>query len=554
MSGSDKPYYQEPWFEYAFLGGCFLLGYLLFKGLMPPFNVNGDIVQTLAMARLLAEGRVLDAFMQFNMPPVYPILLALVIKIRHSMDLRLLVDGFYMLNFVLYMASVTLVYYFVRRQIHKPYIFAITALYALSPFTFDMIWSLDAKMTYMVFSIATLLAIDISISQTSALGSYLSRKEFSICGSLLGLSILTIQVGYALLAAFLCILVKRLGLKRSLSTIGMLLLFLSPFIGRDIFCAIRRPDPFIRPTLSVLRDVNRYGLIDMVRIYADRSVNTIADNAVGNLNLHSFDEVVSESNPTGPSNIDISQKTWGRWLLAVLAISGAVYGLYLYTGIGPIYLCIYTITSLVLLPFHAMPLSLVLPLLLFCLYYGIHRTADWFRPLHFSSSKFLGPVLTVWILLCSFSAHLADAHGNGASLFRGGGNRETPRLMYFNVARKPEGRLEEAQTETSHRRASEWLKKHLLPQALRKKSSESKRNIKESATEHALDEEGSTGEDVGQFDYLVEESDHKLSKSDLSKRMSSQTSPQASHGLQLVYEDAPGKIRIWRINSDKNSQ
>ena len=542
---SDRPYYQEPWFEYAFLGGCFFIGYLLFKGLMPPFNVNGDIVQTLAMARLLAEGRWLDAFMQFNMPPVYPILLAIVIKARHSMDLRLLVDGFYMLNFTLYMSSVVLVYYFVRRQIHKPYIFAITALYALSPFTFDMIWALDAKMTYMVLSMATLLAIDISISQTSALGSYLSRKEFSICGSLLGLSILTLQVGYALLAAFLCILVKRLGLQRSLSTIGMLLLFLSPFVGRDIFCALRRPEPFVAPTMSALRDINRYGLVDMVRLYADRSVNTIADNTVGNLNLRSYDEVVSASNPSGPSSIDISQKSWARWLLAILAITGAVYGLYLYTGVGTIYLCIYTITTLVLLPFHSMPLVLVLPLLLFCLYYGIYRTADWFRPLHFSSAKILGPLLTVWILLCSFSAHLADAHGGGASLFRKATSRQAPHLMYFNVAHKPEGRLEEAQTETSHRRASDWLKKHLSP--VRKRAIELKQAVKEkTVAQPSQDDE--TADDSGRYDYLVEESDNKLTSTN-PPGMSPST-----HGLQLVYEDAPGKIRIWRINPDKKPQ
>jgi hypothetical protein len=547
---SDRPYYQESWFEYAFLGACFFIGYFLFKGLIHPFNVNGEIVQTLAMARLMAEGRWLDAFTQFNMPPVYPMLLALVIKSRHTMDLRLLLDSFYMLNFSLYMASIVLVHYFVRRQIHKPYIFAITGLYALSPFTFDMIWGLDAQMTYVVLSMGTLLAIDISISQSSALGSYLSRKEFSICGSLMGLTLLTMQVGYTLLAAFLCILIKRLGLKRSLSTIGMLLMFLSPFVGRDIFCAIRRPEPFIMPTMSALRDINRYGLVDMVRIYTDRSINTITDSTIGNLNLRSYDQVVSESNPSGPSSIDISQRPWARWLLAILAITGAVYGLYLYTGIGTIYLMIYTITALVLLPFHSMPLSLVLPLLLFCLYYGVYRTADWFRPLHFSSAKILGPVLTGWILLCSFSAHLADAHGGGA-FFRRAARRPdpTPQLMYFNVAHKPEGRLEEAQTETSHRRATEWLKSHLSPRS-RKKAQETQEahRMKIVGTEAKDTETKTEGEEPGRFDYLVEESDNKLTTTN-PPGMSPST-----HGLQLMYEDSPGKIRIWRINSDKQTQ
>lgn len=546
MSGSGKPYYQETWFEYAFLAGCFLLGYLLFKALMPPVSIDGDIIQTLAMSRLLTEGRWLDAFAQFNMPPVYPALLALVIKIRHTTDLPLLIDSFYALNLGLYMASLALVYYFAKRQIHKPYSFAITALYALSPMTLGMLWSLDSQITYVVLSLGTLLAIDISLSQSSSQGSQLSRKEFSICGGLLGLSILTRQVGYTLLAAFFFILIKRHGLKKALSTLGILLLCLSPFVGRDLFGAVRSPGPYLASTATFMQGIGRYGLLSMVQSYADDSVRAIADYTVGNLNLKTFDEVADMTNTSGPSSVKIAQKVWGRWLLAFLAITGAIYGLYQYTGIGSIYLCTYTLTALVLLPRHGLPLSLVLPLLLFALYYGISKTAQWSKPLHFSSSKVLGPLITAWILLCSFSEHLAGKHG--ASLFRYL-NRHTPsqqhHLMYMSVARKPETRLEAAQTETAHRRASEWLKRNL---ATKTPESVARRAVPVSGEPTAdsppLPTEDSTAAGSLRSDYLVEESSGKITPM-------KPGALQSAHGLQLVYEDVAGKIRIWQINSDR---
>lgn len=537
MSAGAKPYYLETWFEFVFLAGCVALGYLLYKGLMPAIEINAETIQTMAMAKLFADGRWIDAFSRFNMPPIYPLLQALVIKIKHTTDLPRLIDGFQLINLICYALSVGLVHYFVRRQIHKPYIFAITALYALSPLTLNMAWTLDPQMAYMVLSMATLLVIDVSLSKDSALGGQLSRGEIILCGALLGLSILTRQVGYTLLIGFFFILIKRFGLKKSLSVVGTIMLCLSPFVGRDLFYAARSPESYIGNSTQLLRQAGRHGVLRIVESYADQAVFTIANHTIGNLNLSSLDEVAQTPKRSGPSQIEISKKPWGRWLLAFIAITGAIYGLYQYTGVGTLYLCTYTLTALVLVPQTGLLLSPVLPLLLFSLYYGISRTGQWLKPLHISSSKILAPALTCWISLCSFTTHLAQARGvfgnpNAAGL------DHTPRLMYMNTATEPENRLEEEQTKTSHRKAMDWLQEHTPSTARLGRPTQDVASLSHEESKEAQEQ---WKNELGQYDYLLEEGASKL----VPMKGKNAHSPS---GLKLVYEDVPGRIRIWQVN------
>jgi hypothetical protein len=561
---SGRPYYQEDWFEYGFIGACFMVGYLLFKGLMPYDTVSTDTIQNLAMAKLFADNRWLEAFSQFNLPPIYPLLMALVIKSRHTTDLPMLLSSFQMLNLFLYGISIILVHYFVRRQIEKPYIFAITALYALAPPTLNMLWSLDSQMAYMVASMATLYAIDYALSPDSHLGGLLSQRELEFCGSMIGLSILTHQLGYLLLLAFFAILYKRFGVRKGLSVLGTLLLCLSPFIGRDVFGAIRTSDTYFASSRMFFQQANRYGFINATEDYADRVVYAIAHQAVGNLNLTTLDRVApSRSQPTGPNRIALARTTWARWLLAILAITGAGYALYLYTGVGTLYLCIYTLTALVFLPQYNLSLAPVLPLLLFSLYFGILKAGDWSRPMNIPAARILGTVLTGWILLCSFSEHLAHARGGLSGMIR---RAQTGKIMYMNTSRKPENRLEVAQTDSAHRRVNDWLKKHTETSSTDLQETDEtprKRRGRNKGREDYIDlsaDEGEgesdvvtlTGEDgkpgggrwtfgPEQSDYIVEENSNRITPLEKSGV------PPSRRGLKLVYEDVQGRIRIWQI-------
>jgi hypothetical protein len=535
---ADRPYHEETWFEILFIAGSFFAGFMLFRGLMPPIEMGPDAIQTVAMAKLFSEGRILDAFARFNLPPVYPLLMALVIKIKHSTELPKLVEGFHTLNLILYFLSIGLVHFFVRRQIPKPYTFIITGLYVLAPATLGMVWAINPQMIYMVLSMASLIAIDISLSKESALGGQLSRGEIILCGICMGLSILSWQVGYTLLVAFFFVTVKRFGLKKSGLILSVIILCLSPFIGRDLFYVLRSPQPYVGPTVSIVESMASQGFFRTVEAYADRIIVNVTDHALGDLNLASVDRLAQTPKASGPSRIDVEQKPWVRWVIAIVAITGAIYGLYQYTGIGTLYLCTYVVTALALLPNAGLDLAPVLPLLLFYLYFGLLRMGQWFQKLDMPLlTKVAVPVLTGWILLATFTSHL--------SLFRSGGHRKInghkPKIMYMSTAKDPETRLQQAQTGSAHRRAMDWLKEHTepdakvatpRPEAMSRLTGTDGKKAPDEAEQKQLQSE------LGQYNYLVEEGASKISPAQANK----------GNGLKMVYEDVPGKIRIWQVN------
>jgi hypothetical protein len=547
-----KPYHEEDWFEYALLGACFLLGYLLFRALMPDATVSMETWNVLTMGELFSEGRFYEAFAGSNIPPLCPLLMALLIKLRHAFDPPSQIECFKILNLVLYGVSIAQVHYFVRRQIEKPYAFAITALYALAPPTLNMLWSLDSQMTYMVVSMATLMTIDWALSPGSELGGWLSQKEVEVCSLMLGLTILTHQIGYALLLAFFCILAKRFGFSKSLSVIGVILLFLSPFIGRDLISAVRSYQTYTGPSQTLIGQTKRRGPLKVIQLYADRSSYALAKQTIGTLNLSSLDrQAASVPNPSAPNSFNVANFNWVRWMLAGLAVMGAVYGLTLYTGIGTSYLTIYVLIALVLLPHFNISLAPVIPLLLFSLYFGVRQLGVWFQDSPVPISRFLSNILTGWILLCSLSEHLALAQGGFSGMLK---NMHRQRVIYMSTAQKPINRLDAAQDESAHRRVNAWLKRHSLHRRSRRDQEEQlvdsvqPLTLSDPKAANATPSSDSSKEissetptvPTPQSDFLVEENSQKL-------RPLKQGSSPASQGLKLVYEDVHGHIRIWQV-------
>jgi hypothetical protein len=538
MPSGGKPYFEETWFELLFMGGCFLSAYLLFQMLMPSVAMSGDTVQTVAMAKLLAEGRLIDAFMRFNQPPVYPMLLAGVIKLENTIDLPRLVTAFQGLNLCLYFLSIALVNYFIRRQIRKPYSFVITALYALAPGTLDMAWNIGPQMAYMALSVSALIAIDYSLSKESAEGGQISRGELLMICLLVAVAILTQQMGYMLLIAFFFIMLKRFGLKKSALVLALLLLCISPFIGRDVFYVVRRPQQYVAPSATIVKTASQQGLLKTVQAYTDHMLATVTQHAVGDLNLSSLDQTSQKAQQSLVSHVDITHQPWGRWLLGMLAIIGVLYGLYQYTGVGSLYLSAYLITAIVLLPSSRLDLTPILPLILFYLYFGVMRTGEWMKRLHLPVSKVIGPALTVWILLCTFSTHLAQM-GGAAPTQRLQAAHE-PQVVYMSTAKKPENRLQEAQTISAHRRAMDWLKAH-TPENAKIAIPRPEAAALVSKKNQSAAEQASFRKALGGYDYLVEEGAAQITP------MRTKPGVFSERGLQLVYEDAPGRIRIWQV-------
>jgi hypothetical protein len=541
MSGeASKPYYLETWFEPAFAVACLVVLFLLFHALMPPVDLSPNVIHTVSMAKLFSEGRFAQAFSEYNIPPIYPLLLALVIKIRHTTELPKLLESFQTLNLVLTMISAGLVYYFVRRQLAKPYVFIVTGLYVLAPSTMLMAWSLSPQMTYMVFSLATLVAIDISLSQESVLGGELSKREIAICGAFLALSVLSWQVGYLMILAFMCVMLKRFGLKRSFQVTAGIMLCISPFIGRDIYYAVRSPQDYTSSVNAIVRSIKHDGLINTVGEYADNIMLNLARNAIGDINLSSLDRLAETPKATTPNRIAFTERPWLRWVIGLIAMVGAFYGLSHYTGVGSFYLCIYVITALALLPSANLPIGLVIPLLIFYLYCGMLKTGEWLHQLDMPLlTRIAAPVLTIWMVLCTLTSHLDHMGGRHLQPIRGMGH--APKVMYMSTPQQPGTRLEEAQTTSAKRRAMDWLKAHSSQSArvgsARPEAASLLAENKDATPEAKAERQKALETELGQYDYLVEEGAAKLTPA----------KAVAAKGMKMVYEDVPGRIRIWKV-------
>lgn len=533
MASGAKPYFQENWFAVVFLAACFGVGYLLFRFLMPPVDMSSSAIQTVAMAKLFAQNRFVDAFTHFNQPPIYALLQSFIIRFEHTTELPRLVHSFHQLNMVLYFISIVLVHIFISRQIAKPYTFIITALYTVAPSTLDMAWTIGPQMAYMVLSMAALWAVDYSLSQSSAMAGQITRGELVLCGSFLALGILTQQVGYMVVVAFFFVMLKRFGLKHSATVLAALMLIISPFIGRDLFHVIRKPQPYVASSAALLSTASNQGIFKTLQRYADNLLLSVANDAVGNLNLSPLETLNGGKQDGIPNQIGIGKQPWGRWALGIIAIIGAAYGLYRYTGIGTLYLCTYVLTALVLLPHANLPLAPVLPLLLLYLYYGMLRTGEWMKRLNLPITHIAIPVLTVWIALCAVSTHVSQM--SEAKV----GRYHRPKVRYMNTAEAPQNRLEVAQTEAAHRRAMDWLKAHTEPDA---KVAIPRPEAVSVLNSQQKDQDSALARELSQYDYLVEENAGAITS--LRKKRGALVK---GHGLNLVYEDVPGRIRIWEV-------
>jgi hypothetical protein len=556
MSGEDTtPYYLETWFEPAFGLGCLAVIYLIYQNLRPDWAniLSPGTVEITSMAKLFAEGRMKDAFFNHNIPPVYPLLLAAIMKIRHISELPRLLESLQILNLALCGISAALVHFFVRRQLPKPYNFIITGLYVLAPTTYDMAWPYTPHMTYMVMSMAALVAIDISLSWDSVLGGQLSPREIAICGLFLVLSILSWQAGYLLLLAFMCVLLKRFGLKKSLQVTLGVMLCIAPFIARDLQAMSSDSERYTASTRQIIQSVREEGLVRTVGVYADHIMLKLASTTIGDLNLSSLNLLGDSSHSAPapePSNY-FEEKTWLRWVVGLVAMVGAFYGFSYYTGVGAFYMCIYVIASVALLPASGLLLAPVIPLLIFYLYSGLLRTGAWMHRLELPLlTRIAIPVLTGWIVLCTLSSYLgrANEHHDQPSL----GFSHIPKIMYMGAPPDSSTRLGEAQTVTAHRKAMEWLKKNaskahvgaappetvgLLSEELDQKGHQKGRQKNEPSARAA--QKKALADELGQYDYLLEEGAASITHA----------KEPANKNLKMVYEDIPGRTRIWKVRS-----
>ncbi|MEM0951239.1 MAG: hypothetical protein AAGI66_03735 [Cyanobacteria bacterium P01_H01_bin.74] len=524
MSSSQSPFYQQTWFEPAFIGLCFLFLFSLFYFFMPTVHLEPQSAKMIAMAKMVASGHFLDAFSQFNIPPIMPMLMGGVIKLLRLSSLISIVEAFRVANFIFVLLSVVVIYFFIRRHLDKSFAFIITGITVIAPTTISMSWELSTVAVYAFLSISTLLVVDISLSKESAMGGQLSRGEIILCGAMLAVTILSWQVGYFLLLGFFIVCWRRFGFQKGLMVLSVILLSISPFIARDIYWVVKQPKVLLSPSLELVNTVEKKGPLKTLQLYADSVTQNLTATAIGDVDLDALHATGRHSTPFGHS-VNLFEKPWVRWAVSVIAVIGAVFGLVQYTGLGSMYLSIYVIATLILLPkTFGLSIAPVLPLLFFYLYYGLIHTGQWMARLEMPLlSRIAPPVLSVWILVSTLSHHIGFAkHGylTHSHLRQG-----TSRVIFLSTAKPSSDRLIKAQRGTAHRRVQQWLSrtlKHGVPKNIR-------------------------GQAVGSFylkgynpNYLVLESHNAIAQNLKEKRHDWK-------GLKRVYQDKPGRIEVWQM-------
>jgi hypothetical protein len=275
------------------------------------------------------------------------------------------------------------------------------------------------------------------------------------------------------------------------------------------------------PTINIMRSFSRNGVINTLQQQGNNVTHTLATQTVGDILLDPFEQ--NDRNPYISRKTTLMKRPWVRWVIGFVALVGAFYGLKQYTGLGSIYLSVYVISALVLLPRGFNPgIAPVLPLLLFYLYYGLMYTGNWMKQIEMPLlSKVIPPAITVWILLCTLSNHIGLAKSGYLHRFRQGG---VAHLIYLSTAKPARDRLQAAQKNTAHRRSQLWLQDRL-------RLSHIPRSVPESSVNTLV----FYGKPI---DYLIMESNRKIRH----------PRKQYYKGLTLVYEDLSGRIQIWQVN------
>ncbi|MBY0405408.1 MAG: hypothetical protein K2X66_16020, partial [Cyanobacteria bacterium] len=234
-----RPYYETWWFEWLFILVCCATGLFLWQMADHPFLETGqENASFVELAKSLVEGKgytllhTAEDAPYIQSPPVYPLMLAGLMTFAHQTDVVKMIHPFKVLNLALYLLSIVLVYSYFQKYIRKPYPFVVTALYAFAPMTLSVAGSITSEMAYMVFSMMAILAIDKYFPEK---GVEVSKWQLFLCIFWVVASVLTRNIGFALLLAFFVIAFRTVGMKQAFLILAVCLVCLAPWFLREVY-------------------------------------------------------------------------------------------------------------------------------------------------------------------------------------------------------------------------------------------------------------------------------------------------------------------------------
>lgn len=536
-----KPYYETWWFEWLFIGCLCACGWMIWQVLDHPFLESGmENSDFMELAKALAAGKGYtllhtgNDLPYLNHPPLYPLILAGVMKIYDQTDLIKLIHPFKVLNLWMYLTSVVLVYYYFRRNIRKPYPFVITALYGLSPLTLSVAGSITSEMTYMVLSMLALISIDKFFADK---GPSVTKWQLAFCLFWIIAAIFTRNIGFALLGAFFLLALKSMGIKRAFVVLGIVLACIAPWFLREIYYrnyyptqstagisqevsqVSNLPNPFSSPSRYFTQVFNN----------GEATLRDTTQNTLGTLSFERFDAMIIRKLNLDDMELRFSDLTWARWTLGILVALGLLVGIKQFSGIGSLYLAVFILcTSLVMVEKQARYLLPVLPFIYFYLYMGVMRLGEWMAQVKLPVSKLLVPIFTLIIGFNSLNGHLENL-------------REARLIQAYY---RPETLQSE---QKGYLRALQWIRSNTPPTVeiiARKPSAAYVYTERKSRLYPQKKDLNATITDLRHSDYILEELGVRAMRHYLSPAV--EKHPEF---FRLVYNDPASQIRIWRVLS-----
>lgn len=389
---SNQPFYMTGWFECLILMLCFTLAYILYGLWSDHINVEklSQSWYDVRTANAMANGKFLDILPQMAQQPLYPMVLAALMKLTHQSTFSDLLNLAKDFNLWLYWVSITLMHAYLQPLIRKPYSLIITLLYTVVPLTVINTLALTPDLLFTVFSLGVLITTE-RLTLSLKTRTDISKSKLFLVGTLLWAALLTSQWGYCLLVAFLILGLKQFKTKATLVTIGLVLLGVLPWYliknayqHLDFNGAIHLPATWqagVYP-MAVQLTQSTLGKIDLQFLHLNFNA------------LHAY---------------EFSQYSPALWLVGGFTGLGMVMGFFRSSGLGSLYLLGYALTMVFTQPPAYQGYgcdTVILPLVFFYLYYGLMEFGTWMKRLYLPVSRILSPLVTVLILISALCFHL----------------------------------------------------------------------------------------------------------------------------------------------------
>ncbi len=541
----DRPYYTTWWFEWLILVLCFLLSWLLWNQLDGLWAENANTSnQFIELARSIAQGKGYtlphagEQMPYLDTPPLYPFLLSLVMLFFRTSQATDLASPFLTLNFSLYLLSVVLVYVFISNRIRRPYSFVITLLYTLSPMTLSAVKSMTPELLYLVLSLWAMVTIDTYFAKEP---HRIKRNHVIGACVVVVLSLLTMNLGFALLAAFFGLSLYKLGIKRALLTLAVVLLIMTPWFLREGFhrtfsqVVPARFEQTLAENPKIMSPSKHPGHFSRQIIHnTDLAMTEITQSTLGSLDFRYLTHPFAQSLGIHQWEFHFADTPWIRWSLSCVVLLGIMLGLSQYSGIGSLYLLTLILLSLFFPLEDSLSSFPVMPLKLFFLYNGMLSIIKPLRDLRVPLQQAVIPLLTLFIVLNSLNSYwLTLAKGESAY------------ASFKNPVFNKKG-LAPPVSEVAYMKAMRWIRTNTPATA--QFMAENPNNVKLLSQRFTRPLQRSKAPRhvhrylLEKTDYVVEEPNSPISQAYLTPAL--QKYP---HHFRLVYHDTNAQIRIWQV-------